>query len=196
MKMNIKLFDFFGVPVNFNLTFLLLFLFLKPVTVAIVFFAVLIHEMAHAWTAIKTGWSVSEVNLNLLGGWAGVDPNIPSKYMIPIIAAGPISNLIITALSFFILGLDNDLGMEIFFINGILFLFNILPIFPMDGGRLVKEGLLLKMKRNRSGAKKIAAIISLTTSLLVLAFSVAQGFWILAIMLAYFAWLAFSDLKN
>lgn len=196
MKMTIKLFDFFDVPVNFNITFLLLFLFLDPITVAIVFFAVLIHEMAHAWAAIKTGWSVSEVNLNLLGGWAGVDPNIPSKYMIPIIAAGPLSNLIIAGLSFILLGLETDLGKEVFFINGILFLFNILPIFPMDGGRLVKEGLLLKMKRNRAGAKKIAAIISLTTSLLVLVFAIKQGFWILSIMLVYFTWLAFSDLKN
>jgi stage IV sporulation protein FB len=196
MKMNIKLFDFFGVPVNFNLTILLLFAFLNPQTVIIVLFSILIHELAHAWSAIKTGWSVSEVNVNMIGGYAAIDPNIPSKYAIPIIAAGPISNLVIAGLSFLILGVDNSIGQEVLFINLLLAIFNLLPIFPMDGGRLVREFLLLKMKRNRKLAKQIAAMISFMTSLGLIVFSISQGMWILLIFAAYFAWLAFSDLKD
>jgi stage IV sporulation protein FB len=196
MKMNIKLFRFFGAPVNFNLTILLLFAFLDAQTVIILLFSILVHELAHAWAAIKKGWSVSEVNLNMIGGYAAIDPNIPSKHAIPIIAAGPISNFVIAGLSFLFLGMDTSIGQEVFLINLLLAVFNLLPVFPMDGGRLVKEVLLLKMKRNRRLATQIAAMISFMTSLGIIVFSISQGMWILLIFSVYFAWLSFSDLKD
>lgn len=196
MKMNIKLFNFFGAPVNFNLTILLLFAFLDAQTVIIVLLSILVHELAHAWTAIKKGWYVSEVSVNMIGGYAAMDPNIPSKHTIPIIAAGPISNLVIAGLSFLILGVDNSLGQNILFINLLLSLFNLLPVFPMDGGRLVKEFLLLKMKRNRKLATQIAAMVSFMTSLGLVVFSISQSMWILLIFSVYFTWLSFSDLKK
>ena len=179
MKTSFKLFNFAGAPVELSIWFFILFLWLPFTFIIAIFASVLIHELAHAFVAKRLGWTVYKIEVGLFTGSASVDTNIPEKDSIPVIAAGPISNLILSIVSIplylalsgvnpFLDRLLNDL----FVVNMFMFIFNILPIYPMDGGRLLKDFLFLKMRNNRILAKKISGSVSLIFSLGLLTLSI------------------------
>jgi Zn-dependent protease len=204
MKTSFKLFTFVGAPVELSLWFFLLFVMLPSVSMVVsVFIAVLIHEMAHAWVANKRGWGVSGIRIDLFTGSAAVDPNIHERDSIPVVAAGPLSNLALVFLTFSILVFTNFLSIDVnnfiykfildfITVNFFLFIFNILPIFPMDGGRLVKDFLTLKM-RSRLKAKKTAGWISLVTSSLLAIYSLTTANFILLIFTILFIYTALKE---
>lgn len=204
MKTSFKLFNFVGAPVNLNLWFLLLFLWLPVNFVIAIFISVLIHEMAHAWVANKKGWRVSGINIDLFSGSAAIDPNIHERDAIPVVAAGPLSNLSLMILTFVGSVIAVSLTtlnpviykflLDFITVNLFLFIFNILPIFPLDGGRLVKDFLTLKMK-SRLRAKKIAGWISLVTSFLVLIYSISTMNLILGVFSLLFIYMALREIE-
>ena len=100
MKQSFKLFNFVGSPVELSYWFFLLFLFLPIPTVIAVFISILIHELSHAYVADRLGWMVSGIHIDLFSGSAAIDTNIHEKDSIPVVAAGPLSNLILAAISF------------------------------------------------------------------------------------------------
>ncbi len=125
------------------------------------FVSVLIHEMAHSILSIKNGIKVEEITLWIFGGMSSMeeipsDPNLEMK----ISAVGPLSSLGIGIISF---GIGTFVGItELIFIfkylgliNFILAGFNLIPAFPMDGGRILRS--LLARKRSYVKATKIAA---------------------------------------
>lgn len=179
MKTSFKLFNFAGAPVELSIWFFILFLWLPFTFIIAIFASVLIHELAHAFVAKRLGWTVYKIEVGLFTGSASVDTNIPEKDSIPVVAAGPISNLILAIVSIplylalagvnpFLDRLLNDL----FVVNIFMFIFNILPIYPMDGGRLLKDFLFLRMRNNRILAKKISGSVSLIFSLGLLTLSI------------------------
>ena len=179
MKTSFKLFNFAGAPVELSIWFFILFLWLPFTFIIAIFASVLIHELAHAFVAKRLGWTVYKIEVGLFTGSASVDTNIPEKDSIPVVAAGPISNLILAIVSIplylalagvnpFLDRLLNDL----FVVNMFMFIFNILPIYPMDGGRLLKDFLFLRMRNNRILAKKISGSVSLIFSLGLLTLSI------------------------
>jgi Zn-dependent protease len=193
MKTSFKLFNFLGAPVEISLWFFILF-FITSVNVTIsIFLSVLVHEMAHAWVAHRKGWQVFGIKLDIFFGTASVDMSMPEKDSIPVVAAGPISNLVFAIVLLLLTVFLNSIGVvntsliqfleTLLTINIVLFIFNLLPIFPMDGGRLVKDFLVMKMKSNRLLARKIAASISLMFSVLLLIYSIS----ITAIFLIFFS---------
>ena len=179
MKTSFKLFNFAGAPVELSIWFFILFLWLPFTFIIAIFASVLIHELAHAFVAKRLGWTVYKIEVGLFTGSASVDTNIPEKDSIPVIAAGPLSNLILAIVSiplYLILTgvnpfLDRLLN-DLFVVNIFMFIFNILPIYPMDGGRLLKDFLFLKMRNNRILAKKISGSVSLIFSLGLLTLSI------------------------
>ena len=147
MKTDYELFRVKGIPVSISLWFLLLLPmvgFSLSIFVS-VFVAVLIHELAHALTAQNLGYGAYGINIGLFTGSASVDSDMHPRDNIRVTAAGPLSNLILAIIGLF-LGFDT-----FFYINMFLFIFNILPIYPMDGGHLMKDFLMLNM-RNRKKA--------------------------------------------
>ena len=197
MNKQFKLFNFQGTPVTVTIWFLLLF----PLTgfnISIfisVFIAVLIHEMAHAFIANRYGYRVYGINIDLMNGSASIDSNIHQRDSIPITAAGPISNLLLfvigTLLQYFFV---NDFILTFTQINLFLFLFNILPIYPMDGGRILKDFLMLNMRDRWRGAH-IAAIVSLITSILLLVYCIVIGSFVMCLFTGLFIWYALKELK-
>lgn len=179
MKTSFKLFNFAGAPVELSIWFFILFLWLPFTFIIAIFASVLIHELAHAFVAKRLGWTVYKIEVGLFTGSASVDTNIPEKDSIPVIAAGPLSNLILAIVSiplYLILTgvnpfLDRLLN-DLFVVNIFMFIFNILPIYPMDGGRLLKDFLFLRMRNNRILAKKISGSVSLIFSLGLLTLSI------------------------
>ncbi|MFP4051088.1 MAG: site-2 protease family protein [Thermoplasmata archaeon] len=125
------------------------------------FISVFIHEMAHSILSIKNDIKVEEITLWIFGGMSSMeeipsDPNLEMK----ISAVGPLSSLGIGAVCF---GIGYFVGIiELVFIfkylaliNFILAGFNLIPAFPMDGGRILRS--LLARKRSYVKATKIAA---------------------------------------
>jgi Zn-dependent protease/CBS domain-containing protein len=119
--------------------------------------AVLLHELAHAVVAIKQGLTVRNITLFLFGGVANMDREPPSpraEFLIAIV--GPLASVVLGVLlmtvSWVLAGLSR-LGARTVFdpfttialwlgvVNIVLALFNMLPGFPLDGGRVLRAAL-------------------------------------------------------
>lgn len=142
--------------------------------VLIVFVCVVMHEFGHAITAQHYGVRTRDITLLPIGGVANLErmPEEP-KQEFWITVAGPLVNLAIAAVAFVAIAIagitvifsDVMLGattvtnvlMFVFSANLVLFLFNLVPAFPMDGGRILRS--LLSMRMPREKATRIAASI-------------------------------------
>lgn len=182
MKGSIKLFEIFGISVNIHITFLLLPLFFliyggfkSMVLVLIVFACVTIHELTHSLAAKRFGIKVRDITLLPIGGIASMSkmPESPKQEFI-ISIVGPLSNIILASLLYFIFYhapwmpksiLRNPIMGDTWlhtialipWINVMLAIFNLLPAFPMDGGRILRSFLATKIDYRR--ATKIAVNI-------------------------------------
>jgi stage IV sporulation protein FB len=196
---NIKLFNFMGSPVNLGPLFLILFLFLGPIEVISIFISVLVHEMAHAFVANRRGYLVKSINVGLFFGTAEIDiSNIHERDSIPITFAGPLSNLLLFVFFLFLSPLFLGTVLEphllyFLFINLILFVFNLIPIYPLDGGRILKDSLYLLLK-DRKKSKKISAWVSLILSISLIIFSIITTTFVLAFFMGLFAYQSLKDL--
>ncbi len=140
--------------------------------VMIVFVCVVLHEFGHALTAQRFGINTRDITLLPIGGVASLErmPEDPKQEFL-ITAAGPLVNLVIAGIGFLLLAI---MGVSLFFSdamlkastwtqvlsfivgsNLLLFLFNLIPAFPMDGGRIFRS--LLSMRLPREKATAIAA---------------------------------------
>jgi Zn-dependent protease len=139
--------------------------------ILLLFACVLLHELGHALTANAFGVRTTDITLLPIGGVARLQ-RIPSdpKQEFFIAIAGPLVNVVIAALLIFYLGQRaaisdfEDLNTpqvamlsKLASINIGLVLFNLLPAFPMDGGRILRA--LLAMRMNYLRATEIAASI-------------------------------------
>lgn len=196
MKLTYQLFNFYGIPVNFNLMFLILLFFIEPITVVCLFISILIHELAHAFVALKKNYFVSEVKIDVLYGFASMDiSNIPERDSWKIALAGPISNLILSVIAVLIGSFyDYEFLSQLFVINILLFMFNILPIYPMDGGRILRDILFMKMS-SRKSAKKISSIVSLIFSSLLLIWNIIDFSLIGLVFSSLFIYYSLKELE-
>lgn len=131
--------------------------------ISLLFFAsVLAHELSHAVVARRFGLKVRDITLFIFGGAATLegDPKQPRDEAL-IAAAGPLMSLAIGGVLF---GIDVLVDQEeilaivgwLGFINITLGLFNLIPGFPMDGGRIL-HALLWRVRGDRSVATRNAA---------------------------------------
>lgn len=128
-----------------------------------IFISVLIHEFGHSLVAIREGIPIKKIVLFIFGGVAQMEAE-PEQALteFKVTAAGPLTSLLIAALTgslyFYILprGL---LGSEaVFFVarlNLIMAVFNLVPAFPLDGGRLFRS-IVWYINKNMLKATRIA----------------------------------------
>ncbi|MDR0426211.1 MAG: site-2 protease family protein [Clostridiales bacterium] len=116
--------------------------------------AIVLHEMAHAEVARRLGYTLSYFKLTPYGAaLIGEFEGALSRDEIRIAAAGPLFNLLLSVLFVAILWLIPDsyfFTREFILSNVYIAAFNLLPIFPLDGGRILLSALTLKMPRNRA----------------------------------------------
>lgn len=118
---------------------------IKGVLAALLLFAsVTFHELAHSYVAIRYGISIDSITLFVFGGVAQMKaepPNPKAEFWIAI--AGPLSSLFLAVLFFIVsvatVGGVKALSFYLAKINLIISLFNLIPGFPMDGGRILRS---------------------------------------------------------
>jgi Zn-dependent protease len=166
---------------------------LPPIAVVAVFTSVLIHELAHAWMANRKGYQVYGVSIDILSGAASIDSNMHDRDSIPIVAAGPISTLMLCVGSYFLEPfIPGSFISYMFNINLFLFIFNILPIYPMDGGQIVRS--LANLSSDRYKYRRMANWISLIFSGLLLVYALYNFNIFMALFGGYFGYIALKEL--
>lgn len=136
--------------------------FLEVITLFVI---VLIHELGHVAMAKELGWRVSEVQLLPFGGVATMEDAYATDPLdeIVIALAGPFLNVVMMGLSFLLwfAGIWKEDWAHFFLVsNAAIAAFNLLPIWPLDGGRILQALLCWLMPYRR------AAMLSLLGSTL------------------------------
>jgi Zn-dependent protease/CBS domain-containing protein len=174
-----------GTVIRIHVTFLLLLLWIaiayyvqdgtqaaiEGVTfVVLIFVCVVLHEFGHILAARRYGVTTPDITLLPIGGVARLSriPEHPGQELV-IALAGPAVNLLIAALLFLALGAlptlagtdlrtpGFDMLERLASVNLFLVLFNLIPAFPMDGGRVLRA--LLAYRMNYAQATQVAASI-------------------------------------
>jgi Zn-dependent protease len=180
---SIKLFTWGGTAVRMHVTFLLLVAWIAAVQwsrggphealagvlfILVLFACVVLHEFGHIWAARRYGIRTPDVTLLPIGGVAALErmPEKPSQE-IAVALAGPAVNLVIALVLIAALGLRFDASQmslealrstflaQVAIANVVLLVFNLIPAFPMDGGRVLRA--LLAMRLGYTRATKVAA---------------------------------------
>jgi Zn-dependent protease len=168
------------------------------ITVALLFASLLIHEFCHCLIGKLFGVVFRSITLLILGAVAtSYTPlsKTTAKAEFYIALAGPLSNFALAGALFSLEGPLNlpkaSLALEsivlIMSINIVLGLFNLLPCFPMDGGRILRAAIWWRTK-NLQKATVIAFWVAIATCLLLLGAlvwrkDIAQALWIGAILI-------------
>lgn len=143
--------------------------------VIVLFACVVFHELGHALTAARFGIGTQQITLLPIGGVASLEsmPENPKEELL-VAVAGPAVNVVIALLLYLLAPIGDFMNQDpaqleetlsainpgnflfyLFSANVMLVLFNVIPAFPMDGGRILRA--LLSMKMDRIQATQIAA---------------------------------------
>jgi Zn-dependent protease len=172
--------------------------------ILLLFACVTIHELAHSLTAMRFGVKVRNITLLPIGGISQMEdmPKKPSEEL-RMSLAGPLSNFVIAAILLLLaipLGLQAGLSAErlsrvlgsvswegllayLVTANIMLGLFNLLPAFPMDGGRVLRS--LLAMRMDHSKATSVAAAAGQGLAWFLGLIGVLIGAWTLVIIAVF-----------
>jgi Zn-dependent protease len=173
------------------------------VFILLLFLFVLLHEFGHALAARKYGIATRDITLLPIGGLARLErmPKEP-KQEFWVALAGPLVNFVLAILLFGWLLLTNGLGgivnttvtegsliQRLAIVNLTLLLFNLIPAFPMDGGRVLRAFLAMRMEYTQ--ATQAAATIGQGFALLFGLIGILTNPMLLFI--AFFVWIGASQ---
>lgn len=166
---------------------------LSLVTTLMFYGSVLLHELGHAFAAQRMGVPVHSITLFLLGGVAQIahEPE-EARSELWIVSAGPLASLALAAFFLFLSHFARSGNLYWFAageylgrVNLILCLFNLLPGYPLDGGRLLR-GLLWHWRRDyeratfwaRATGYSLALLFVLGAAALFWQGNLLSSFWI------------------
>jgi Zn-dependent protease/CBS domain-containing protein len=182
-----------GIPIRVHFTFLLVIIWFAVFDIRMgganlviallgLFCCVALHELGHSLVAQRYGYVVRDITLYPIGGVASIEGSPTPRHELLIALAGPAVNVVIALLLTIVLRLTGNLPEQmvnadaaikalehnplIFLLgaNLTLVLFNMIPAFPMDGGRVLRA--LLGMSLGKTRATQIATGIGQIIALL------------------------------
>jgi Zn-dependent protease/predicted transcriptional regulator len=147
------------------------------------FLSIVFHELCHSLVATRFGIPMKGITLFIFGGVAEMDEEPPSaKAEFLMAAAGPLSSIVLALVFYGIFFFGEQGGWPVpltgvigylSWINAILAVFNLVPAFPLDGGRVLRSALW-RWKENLRWATRVSSRIG-------------SGFGILLVMLGIFS---------
>ena len=205
MRWSLSLGKVFGINIRIHITFFLLLFFifisvlnekgagkavLATLFICAVFVCVVIHEIGHSLIARRFGKEAKSITLLPIGGVAAMEemPEKPSQE-IKMSIAGPFINLVIAGILYLLVGRWTGIGVSSSFpdsartflggligVNILLAIFNLIPAFPMDGGRVLRGILAMKMDYVR--ATSTAVFIGQSLAVLFIFFGIFFNWWL------------------
>ncbi|MFZ0710160.1 MAG: site-2 protease family protein [Terrimicrobiaceae bacterium] len=202
MKWSYRVASVAGIQVRIHLTFLLLLGFYAWIYYTeggakaavdgvaftlLIFLCVLLHEFGHAFAAKAFGIRTPDITLLPIGGVARLEKMPANPWQELIIAiAGPAVNVVIAIFVFLVIGgvlplhefllIDTASGSllaKLLFVNVLLVAFNLIPAFPMDGGRVLRALLATQMRY--AAATRLAARVGQVIAGLFIVVSLTGG---------------------
>ncbi len=158
------------------------------------FVSIMLHELSHSLVARRYGVRVRGIMLFIFGGVAMMEkmPKKPSEEF-AVAIAGPAASVGIGAASLIISTIPNPVISSFFtlfaYFNFILAAFNLIPAFPMDGGRILRSFLAERMSYAR--ATKIAAEVGRALAVFMAIFGIFYNPWL--ILIALFIYMGASE---
>ncbi len=224
MRWSLKIANIGGTELRVHVTFFLLLIWIAAsswaqgggaaalygvVFVCLIFLSVVLHEFGHAIAAQRYGIRTPDITLLPIGGLARLErlPERPGQELV-VALAGPAVNVVIAAALVLLLGARFDLSDmaaieaasssltgRIAAVNVMLVLFNLIPAFPLDGGRVLRA--LLTMSVDRPRATLIAARVGQAFALAFAAIGLmGNPFLVLISIFLFFAAEAESDQES
>jgi len=218
MKTSFKIGSAYGIPIELHITFILLILavlglsvyynqFYSFILIVFLFVFVLFHELAHSVIAERYNIKVRKIILYPIGGVSEIE-EIPENPRIEwrVAFAGPFTSLIMGAalvtlnlvLPFKIqfapsavLISTGNLLLDLGYLNLLLGAFNLLPAFPMDGGRLLRA--LLAERMTFTDATKYASYIGRILGIGMAVFGIVFPGYFLLILVGVFVYVGASE---
>ena len=142
------------------------------VTAILLFVSILLHEFSHSIVAVRSGIPIRKITLFMFGGVASMERDVEKPLdELKTAAAGPAMTVLLAGL-FFVLSrvltrsaIPYALAYSLMRINMVVLVFNLIPGFPLDGGRILRAGLwyrsgnFIKATRIASGVGKVFAVL-------------------------------------
>jgi Zn-dependent protease/CBS domain-containing protein len=176
---------------------------LGAITALLLFASVLVHELAHSFVALGRGLHPRSITLFIFGGvsnLSGEPKSAKTEFLVAVV--GPLTSFGLAAIAWGIASVVDEprisvVASYLFFINASLGIFNLIPGFPLDGGRVLRAilwGATHSLTRATTWAANVGRIVAglLFAGGLWLAFqgNIISGVWLAAI--AYFLYSAAS----
>lgn len=210
MTTSFKLISVFGIPIRIHISLIALlgivaalgwsmkeseYILFNIALLGIVFTSIALHELAHSLVAIRKGCKVREITLMFVGGAAEMEdiPRNPADE-IQVALAGPLFSILLAALALaggaylplkaFLPSIWSDHPINLLQFTGqanlTLALFNLLPAFPMDGGRVFRA--LVSRKIGFLPATFVASRLGRVFAIIMGIVGFRNGWWSLIII--------------
>lgn len=212
-----KLFTLFGFPIygeSSALFLLVIFLLFFAgsgaeaavrglVFVAVAFVSIILHELGHAFAIRRLGYGNSEIVLHGMGGvcqWRG-QANRRDRILIAL--AGPGAGLAagLLALAFVLpFGMPSEPAFY-YFVQAVLWInigwsvFNLMPIWPLDGGHVLRYSLMGRGRSQRQTTEQSLQISMVTAGLLAV-FGLLKGQMFIAVLLGFILYNNYQELQR
>lgn len=131
----------FKIGPSFLLLILFGFLFGQAGLILNYLLALSLHEFAHLWVAVNSGYSLKIIKLDILGMSVELNERIDDRDNFKINIAGPVFNLLLCVICmalYWVLPMSYIYLNTFCFANLILAIFNLLPVYPLDGGKIFR----------------------------------------------------------
>lgn len=167
------------------------------VTSLLFFVSVLLHELGHSLVALRFNLPVKSITLYIFGGVSEItsEPKNPLEEFV-VAFVGPLTSLVLAAFFYLVELVFKDvapifaMAKYLAFINAVLGVFNLIPGFPLDGGRVFRA-IVWAITRNLRKATEIAGYLGHAIAFLFILLGVwllFQGNWINGVWIAFIGW--------
>jgi Zn-dependent protease/predicted transcriptional regulator len=178
---------------------------LAAITTVLMFGSVLIHELAHSFVALARGLRPRSITLFIFGGvsnLSGDAKDAATEFLVAIV--GPLTSFVLAGIAFVVAVVIDEprtdlVASYLVYINVVLGLFNLVPGFPLDGGRVLRAVLWRttgSVRRATEWAANVGKLVAWGMFAVGLVYLVFIGDFITGIWLAAIAWFLNNAASN